>query len=51
MLLYICKGEIIREQITPKGDGNFLAVVLFAYLQIIREQITPKGDGNYQAVS
>ena len=36
---------IIREQITPKGDGNFL---IFSYkpTPFIREQITPKGDGN-----
>ena len=37
----------IREQITPKGDGNssfFVTVSIFA--TFIREQITPKGDGN-----
>ena len=39
----------IREQITPKGDGNFIYskyIILFIFQ--IREQITPKGDGNYQ---
>ena len=37
----------IREQITPKGDGNLLIMlaILIASL-LIREQITPKGDGN-----
>ena len=39
----------IREQITPKGDGNFLFLLKHQlFLSFIREQITPKGDGNLQ---
>ena len=39
--------HIIREQITPKGDGNYFRLsTLYSFLKIIREQITPKGDGN-----
>ena len=41
---------LIREQITPKGDGNFLIVPLNSLLSEIREQITPKGDGNFNIV-
>ena len=37
---------IIREQITPKGDGNLLTNLFNIFISIIREQITPKGDGN-----
>ena len=38
--------KIIREQITPKGDGNFHFLVDTVLVLFIREQITPKGDGN-----
>ena len=37
----------IREQITPKGDGNIHSSFYHKMLgKYIREQITPKGDGN-----
>ena len=35
----------IREQITPKGDGNLLLQNNKQFV-LIREQITPKGDRN-----
>ena len=37
----------IREQITPKGDGNKYNVAVKTVIFLIREQITPKGDGNF----
>ena len=38
---------MIREQITPKGDGNLLLFfIVYTAFFLIREQITPKGDGN-----
>ena len=40
----------IREQITPKGDGNLLPFLFDQLLNLfIREQITPKGDGNFNS--
>ena len=40
--------SFIREQITPKGDGNlFHTCLLLIHQRLIREQITPKGDGNH----
>ena len=39
---------IIRNERTPKGDGNiFLFQLVFYQLIIIRNERTPKGDGNY----
>ena len=41
------KKQKIREQITPKGDGNELSPESIEVGNLrIREQITPKGDGN-----
>ena len=38
----------IREQITPKGDGNYYHIYFnLSTIFFIREQITPKGDGNF----
>ena len=37
---------MIREQITPKGDGNIISFLSIVFHLLIREQITPKGDGN-----
>ena len=37
----------IREQITPKGDGNIIIFYRITLQVNIREQITPKGDGNF----
>ena len=45
--MYLIFLKLIREQITPKGDGNnnfFIIIMLLK--KLIREQITPKGDGN-----
>ena len=39
--------RLIREQITPKGDGNVNIYYFNKYFFKIREQITPKGDGNF----
>ena len=38
----------IRENITPKGDGNLsnMSAAFCAWVMYIRENITPKGDGN-----
>ncbi len=36
----------IRENITPRGDGNVLDSKFFTYSAQIRENITPRGDGN-----
>ena len=48
MLQYINTILSIREQITPKGDGNLGADNGIAVaMMLIREQITPKGDGNF----
>ena len=43
----------IRENITPRGDGNStpLKSVLVVVLSLIRENITPRGDGNYNFYS
>ena len=38
---------LIREHITPKGDGNSGLIVPFVITKPIREHITPKGDGNF----
>ena len=38
---------IIRENITPRGDGNKINKnILSANSLFIRENITPRGDGN-----
>ena len=52
MNYFICYSfNYIREQITPKGDGNWFNFFSFSDEPIIiREQITPKGDGNKQIV-
>ena len=41
----------IRENITPRGDGNIqlLSYYYFKYM-LIRENITPRGDGNSKQV-
>ena len=38
----------IRENITPRGDGNYLnsSYPFNIFRNIIRENITPRGDGN-----
>ena len=37
----------IRENITPRGDGNPFTAILIAFAPLfIRENITPRGDGN-----
>ena len=38
----------IRENITPRGDGNYkhLYLILYVRYSSIRENITPRGDGN-----
>ena len=37
----------IRENITPRGDGNFLNSNSKQFNSLpIRENITPRGDGN-----
>ena len=37
----------IRNERTPKGDGNLLLLLLMVeYLLFIRNERTPKGDGN-----
>ena len=40
--------SIIRENITPRGDGNFIEYTVASVLLLfkIRENITPRGDGN-----
>ena len=42
------KIKKIRENITPRGDGNFsrslTPIIICSY---IRENITPRGDGNF----
>ena len=40
---------LIRENITPRGDGNeyqYLINIKNCYVYYIRENITPRGDGN-----
>ena len=40
--------EEIRENITPRGDGNsFLSNPFSCTNFSIRENITPRGDGNF----
>ena len=43
--------KIIRENITPIGDGNLPAPCTssVAVTPIIRENITPIGDGNFSS--
>ena len=36
----------IRENITPRGDGNFKLSARVRSIFFIRENITPRGDGN-----
>ena len=38
--------QIIRENITPRGDGNQTARLNIKFFWSIRENITPRGDGN-----
>ena len=46
-ILYKYFRQKIREQITPKGDGNIQPTPSTLRISLsIREQITPKGDGN-----
>ena len=41
--------KLIRENITPIGDGNLILVPnSFISKNNIRENITPIGDGNYK---
>ncbi len=44
---YFIEKITIREQITPKGDGNAYSENEMLSYFLIREQITPKGDGNF----
>ena len=45
-------GQKIRENITPRGDGNSELLVNNASGDItIRENITPRGDGNNSSKS
>ena len=37
---------IIRENITPRGDGNYAGMKGWLPKKKIRENITPRGDGN-----
>ena len=37
---------MIREKITPRGDGNSYDYIIKFPLHHIREKITPRGDGN-----
>ena len=40
--------EKIRENITPRGDGNIVGYIYDTiHTDIIRENITPRGDGNF----
>ena len=39
---------VIRENITPRGDGNSSSLIYFPTHKSIRENITPRGDGNYK---
>ena len=46
-MAYKLAMEKIRENITPRGDGNYS--YKFYQIQLcllIRENITPRGDGN-----
>ena len=37
----------IRNERTPKGDGNQKSMEIFKFIKnLIRENITPRGDGN-----
>ena len=40
------KEIIIRNERTPKGDGNFIDDTSDDSLAVIRNERTPKGDGN-----
>ena len=40
------RSKNIRENITPRGDGNILNFIPFTSAGLIRENITPRGDGN-----
>ena len=44
-LLYVNTVQI-RENITPRGDGNTIYFLLILSIALIRENITPRGDGN-----
>ena len=49
LFLAVCGIQIIRENITPIGDGNkikYLNMFIELNLILIRENITPIGDGN-----
>ena len=37
---------LIRENITPIGDGNYFYIFQLSCYSYIRENITPIGDGN-----
>ena len=40
----------IRENITPRGDGNFYIDNGGNISSCIRENITPRGDGNMSSI-
>ena len=45
--LTIGEDTFIRENITPRGDGNSIQILINKFFSIfIRENITPRGDGN-----
>ena len=42
------KQILIRENITPRGDGNsYIKCIYEVFKTFIRENITPRGDGNF----
>ena len=43
------KYFFIRENITPRGDGNPPRAAISTVMLAIRENITPRGDGNLSA--
>ena len=49
---YIDKTEFIRNERTPKGDGNnkYSVNSSFVNLVTIRNERTPKGDGNLKTL-
>ena len=36
----------VKEEITPRGDGNLYALDHILNLLFVKEEITPRGDGN-----
>ena len=38
--------HIVKEEITPRGDGNTKGIVHNPNRLEVKEEITPRGDGN-----